>query len=137
MAGTGTRAAGTGDGRDEALSGPGVPAPLVAAGRAARRAVPPPLRGPARSAAREVLGAWRRSIQLRVVSATVVLGVLVVLAVGQFLLARITSQIVASRQEAVIAQSHEDFIGTRTAIVSKSGEANQNTYTRVHDIVNG
>jgi two-component system, OmpR family, sensor histidine kinase MtrB len=103
----------------------------------AERAVPQRLRGPLRLARTSLLGRWRRSIQLRVVSATVVLGVLVVLVVGQLLLQRITSQIIASRQEAVIAQSHEDFISTRTSIVSKSGEANPDTYTRVHDIVNG
>jgi two-component system, OmpR family, sensor histidine kinase MtrB len=103
----------------------------------ARRVLSTRLRRPLRLVRTTLLGRWRRSIQLRVVSATVVLGVLVVLVVGQLLLQRITNQIVASRQEAVIAQSHEDFIGTRTAIVTKSGEANQNTYTRVHDIVNG
>jgi two-component system sensor histidine kinase MtrB len=102
----------------------------------ARRAVPSRLRHPVRLARSSLLGRWRRSIQLRVVAATVVLGVLVVLVVGQLLLQRITAGIIASRQEAVIAQSHEDFIQTRTSVLSKSAGANVDTYTQVHDIVN-
>ena len=106
------------------------------AGPLARRAVPSRLRHPLQLARTSVLGRWRRSIQLRVVSATVVLGVIVVLVVGQLLLQRITAGVVASRQEQVIAQSHEDFINTRNGIVTPSGEANRDIYTRVHDIIN-
>src|SRR6185503_8879313 len=106
------------------------------AGPLVRRTVPSRLRHPLRLARTSLLGRWRRSIQLRVVSATVVLGVIVVLVVGQLLLQRITAGVVASRQEQVIAQSHEDFINTRNGIVTPSGEANRDIYTRVHDIIN-
>jgi two-component system, OmpR family, sensor histidine kinase MtrB len=105
----------------------------------ARWALPPRLRRLLRVARTSLLGRWRRSIQLRVVSATVVLGVLVVLVVGQLLLQRITTGIVASRQEAVIAQSHADFIKTRNSVsagLSNGARAKVDTYQQVRDIVN-
>jgi len=96
----------------------------------ARRVVPGRLRGPVRF----VLGQWRRSIQLRVVAATVALGVLVVLIVGQLLLQRITSGIIASRQEAVIAQSAQDFDQTRKDLTS--GGSEQKNGPTIRDVVN-
>src|SRR3954469_17811856 len=96
----------------------------------ARGVVPGRLRGPVRF----VLGQWRRSIQLRVVAATVALGVLVVLIVGQLLLQRITSGIIASRQEAVIAQSAQDFDQTRKDLTS--GGSEQKNGPTIRDVVN-
>src|SRR3954452_14136142 len=95
-----------------------------------RRVVPARLRGPVRF----VLGQWRRSIQIRVVAATVALGVLVVLIVGQLLLQRITSGIIASRQEAVIAQSAQDFDQTRKDLTS--GGSEQKNGPTIRDVVN-
>src|SRR3954453_22499695 len=96
----------------------------------ARRVVPGRLRGPGRF----VLGQWRRSIQLRVVAATVALGILVVLVVGQLLLQRITSGIIASRQEAVIAQSAQDFEQPRKDLTT--GGSEQTESNRLGDAVN-
>jgi two-component system sensor histidine kinase MtrB len=48
---------------------------------------------------------WRRSLLLRVVAATVALGLVVVLVVGQFLLQRISSGLVDSRMETAQAES--------------------------------
>jgi two-component system, OmpR family, sensor histidine kinase MtrB len=96
----------------------------------ARRVVPARLR----ALPRRVLGQWRRSMQLRVVAATVVLGIVVVLVVGQLLLQRITSGIIASRQEAVIAQSAQDFGQTRKDLTSGGGE--QKNAPTIRDAVN-
>ena len=84
----------------------------------ARLVVPAPLRRPVRLA----VGRWRRSMQLRVVATTVVLGIVVVLVVGQLLLQRITSGIIASRQEVVTTQSRQDFVQTRKDLTSGAGE---------------
>src|SRR5947209_11765524 len=96
----------------------------------ARRAVPAPLRRPLRLARTSLLGQWRRSIQLRVVAATVVLGILVVLVVGQLLLQRITSGIIASRQEAVVAQSAHDLNQAKSDLISGDRE------TSIRDVAN-
>src|SRR4051812_49665137 len=79
------------------------------------RVVPRALRASARLVVRGVVGRWRRSVQLRVVSATVVLGIVVVLVVGQSLLSRISDDIVSSRQRAVVGQSKLDFATPQTA----------------------
>jgi two-component system sensor histidine kinase MtrB len=86
--------------------------------------------GPLRRLLRLVLGQWRRSIQLRVVAATVVLGILVVLVVGQLLLQRITSGIIASRQEAVVAQSAHDLNQAKSDLISGDRE------TSIRDVAN-
>src|SRR4051812_39415561 len=112
--------------------------PVAAQGRAltdrprppARRAVPGRLRGPVGL----VLRQWRRSMQLRVVAATVLLGIVVVLVVGQLLLQRITSGIIASRQEAVIYQSTQDFTQTRKDLTSGGGE--QKNAPTILDVIN-
>jgi two-component system, OmpR family, sensor histidine kinase MtrB len=93
----------------------------------ARLVVPAPLRGPVRLA----VGRWRRSMQLRVVATTVVLGIVVVLVVGQLLLQRITSGIVASRQDVVTAQSRQDYGQTRKDLTSGGGE--QKNAPTIHD----
>jgi len=93
----------------------------------ARLVVPGPLRGPVRLA----VGRWRRSMQLRVVATTVVLGIVVVLVVGQLLLQRITSGIVASRQDVVTAQSRQDYGQTRKDLTSGGGE--QRNAPTIHD----
>src|SRR4051812_32887011 len=96
----------------------------------ARRVVPGRLRG----LMRLVLRQWRRSMQLRVVAATVLLGIVVVLVVGQLLLQRITSGIIASRQEAVIDQSAQDFTQTRKDLTSGGGE--QKNAPTILDVIN-
>src|SRR3954470_7098282 len=109
-----------------------VPGPRSAganAARAAGRVVPPSLRRPLRLAVGQVVGRWRRSVQLRVVSATVVLGIIVVLVVGQSLLERITSGIVNRRLDAVTSQSLADISETErnfsTATSETEGGQNQ------------
>ncbi|HYY11883.1 MAG TPA: MtrAB system histidine kinase MtrB, partial [Kineosporiaceae bacterium] len=82
------------------------------AGRAARRVVPRVLRGPLRFVLRQVVGRWRRSVQLRVVSTTVVLGLVVVLVVGQSLLQRIVATIVDGRVATVKSQALADIART-------------------------
>src|SRR5664279_1671542 len=64
-------------------------------------------RFPARARATARLGRirWRRSLLVRVVAATVALGLIVVLVVGQFLLQRISNGLVDSRMAAVQAES--------------------------------
>src|SRR3954470_1443109 len=109
-----------------------VPGPRSAganAARAAGRVVPPSLRRPLRLAVGQVVGRWRRSVQLRVVSATVVLGIVVVLVVGQSLLERITNGIVARRIEAVTSQSLADIARTEESLQQETREApgGQNT----------
>ncbi|HVN11943.1 MAG TPA: MtrAB system histidine kinase MtrB [Kineosporiaceae bacterium] len=106
------------------------------AGPPAWRALPSRLRRAAGFAQRSLLGRWRRSVQLRVVSATVVLGVLVVLVVGQVLLQRITTGIITSREEAVKAQSHQDFQTMETNITATPYEKGNDVDTRITDLVN-
>jgi two-component system sensor histidine kinase MtrB len=62
---------------------------------------------PARARATARLGRirWRRSLLVRVVAATVALGLIVVLVVGQFLLQRISNGLVDSRMAAVQSES--------------------------------
>ncbi len=80
-------------------------------------------------AAGQVVGRWRRSVQLRVVSTTVVLGIVVVLVVGQSLLERISSGIVSRRLEAVKSQSLSDLGGTEAKFLREAPETEgaQNT----------
>ncbi len=102
-----------------------VPGPRSAgatAAQAARRVVPRGLRRPLRLAAGQVLGRWRRSVQLRVVSATVALGIVVVLVVGQSLLERITSGIVNRRLEAVTSQSLADIARTEKSFQTATSD---------------
>ncbi|MGZ4604124.1 MAG: HAMP domain-containing protein, partial [Kineosporiaceae bacterium] len=106
------------------------------AGPLARRAVPSRLRRGVAFAQRSLLGRWRRSIQLRVVFATVLLGVLVVLVVGQVLLERITTGIIASREEAVKAQSHQDFQTIQDNITASRYEKGNDVGTKITDLVN-
>ncbi|MGZ4612991.1 MAG: MtrAB system histidine kinase MtrB [Kineosporiaceae bacterium] len=106
------------------------------AGPLARRAVPSRLRRAVAFAQRSLLGRWRRSIQLRVVFATVLLGVLVVLVVGQVLLERITTGIIASREEAVKAQSHQDFQTIQDNITASRYEKGNDVGTKITDLVN-
>jgi two-component system sensor histidine kinase MtrB len=58
-----------------------------------------------RASARVARMRWRRSLLLRVVAATVALGLVVVLVVGQFLLQRISTGLVESRMATVEAES--------------------------------
>jgi two-component system sensor histidine kinase MtrB len=102
---------------------------------AARRAVPGRLRAPARFVVRGVLGRWRRSIQLRVVSATVLLGVVVVLFVGQSLLSRITADIVSSRQRAVVAESQQDFNTTQEDFLNYTMSSRSALEQKIQDTV--
>ena len=111
------------------MSGAGPRTAGATAAQAARRVVPRRLRRPLRRAVREVVGRWRRSVQLRVVSATVVLGIVVVLVVGQSLLERITNGIVSRRIEAVTSQSLADIASTERSLQQEApvGEGGQNS----------
>jgi two-component system, OmpR family, sensor histidine kinase MtrB len=111
------------------MSEPGARSAGATAAHAARRVVPRGLRRPLRRAFGQVIGHWRRSVQLRVVSATVVLGIVVVLVVGQSLLERITSGIVARRIEAVTSQSLADIARTEDSLQQETREtgSGQNT----------
>jgi two-component system, OmpR family, sensor histidine kinase MtrB len=111
------------------MSGVGPRTAGAAAAQAARRVVPHGLRRPLRHAVGQVLGRWRRSVQLRVVSATVVLGIVVVLVVGQSLLERITNGIVARRIDAVTSQSLADIASTERSLQQETPvtEGGQNT----------
>jgi two-component system sensor histidine kinase MtrB len=93
---------------------PAAPAPADRAAPAAvaRRLLPRGLYRPLASAVRRVVGRWRRSVQLRVVSMTVVLGIVVVLVVGQSLLERIVNAIVTPRLDTVRAQAVADIATT-------------------------
>ena len=61
---------------------------------------------------RGVLARWRRSLQLRVVSATVLLSALVVLVLGSLLLDRVESGLIESKVQAALAEA---ATGNRTA----------------------
>src|SRR4051794_14313250 len=100
------------------------------------RVVPRALRASARLVVRGVVGRWRRSVQLRVVSATVVLGIVVVLVVGQSLLSRISDDIVSSRQRAVVGQSKLDFATTQTDYQSLSTSSRSDLESKIQDTVN-
>src|SRR5947199_10247750 len=78
-----------------------------AAPRAARVAVRLVLRP--RASLRLVRTRMRRSLLLRVVAATVALGLLVVLVVGQFLLQRISDGLVSSRLAFVTTDAKNDL----------------------------
>jgi two-component system sensor histidine kinase MtrB len=101
----------------------------------ASRVVPRALRAPVRLVVGGVLGRWRRSVQLRVVSATVVLGILVVLFVGQSLLSRIRDDIVSSRQKAVVAQSKQDFATTETYYLGLPTASRSDLDSKIQDTV--
>src|SRR4051794_28562964 len=105
------------------MSGAGARSAGATAAQAARRVVPGGLRRPLRRAFAQVVGRWRRSVQLRVVSATVVLGIVVVLVVGQSLLERITNGIVARRIDAVTSQSLADLAQTEKNLQQASSES--------------
>src|SRR3954451_3885528 len=105
------------------MSGAGARSAGATAAQAARRVVPGGLRRPLRRAFAQVVGRWRRSVQLRVVSATVVLGIVVVLVVGQSLLERITKGIVARRIDAVTSQSLADLAHTEKNLQRASSES--------------
>src|SRR3954447_21183113 len=102
----------------------------------ASRVVPRALLAPVRLLVNGVLGRWRRSVQLRVVSATVVLGILVVLVVGQSLLSRIRDDIVSSRQKAVVAQSKQDFATTESDYLSLPTASRSDLENKIQDTVN-
>jgi two-component system sensor histidine kinase MtrB len=104
------------------MSVPGPRSPGATAARAARRVVPRGLRRPLGLAGGQVVGRWRRSVQLRVVSTTVVLGIVVVLVVGQSLLERITSGIVNRRLDAVTSQSLADISETERNFSTATSE---------------
>ena len=104
-------------------------------GPVVRRSLPRALLAPVRFVVRSVLGRWRRSVQLRVVSATVVLGLIVVLVVGQSLLSRISDDIVSSRQRAVVGQSKLDFANTQTTYQSLVTSNRSDLDTKIQDTV--
>ena len=83
----------------------------------------------ARSAARPVLhvlgapfagiiGVWRRSLHLRVVSATVALCIVVLVVIAQFLLSRVTEGLLEAKQRSALDEAHsgqtdaEDYIAS-------------------------
>src|SRR5689334_19257931 len=110
------------------MSEPGARSAGATAAQAARRVVPRGIRRPVRRAFGQVVGRWRRSVHLRVVSATVVLGIVVVLVVGQSLLERITNGIVARRIDAVTSQSLADIARTEDSLQQETRTASgQNT----------
>jgi two-component system, OmpR family, sensor histidine kinase MtrB len=65
-----------------------------------------------------VIGAWRRSLHLRVVSATVVLCVVVLIVIAQFLLSRVTEGLLEAKQRSALDEAHsgqtdaEDYISS-------------------------
>jgi two-component system, OmpR family, sensor histidine kinase MtrB len=101
----------------------------------ARRVVPRAVRAPVRLVVSGVVGRWRRSVQLRVVSATVVLGLIVVLVVGQSLLSRISDDIVSSRQRAVVAQSKQDFAQAQTSFLNLPASSRSDLDSKIQDTV--
>src|SRR5690348_15570140 len=111
------------------MSEPGARSAGATAAQAARRVVPRGIRRPVRRAFGQVVGRWRRSVQLRVVSATVVLGIVVVLVVGQSLLERITNGIVARRIDAVTSQSLADIARTEASLQTETREVSNGENT--------
>jgi two-component system, OmpR family, sensor histidine kinase MtrB len=67
------------------------------------------------------LGAWRRSLHLRVVSATVALCVIVLIVIAQFLLSRVTEGLLDARQRSALDEAQsgqtdaEEFISSEKA----------------------
>ena len=74
-----------------------------------RRAVLNRLPGPVRALLRAVRSRWRRSLQLRVVAATVALGLVIVALVGQFVLVTISDGLVSSRVESLKSESLQSY----------------------------
>jgi len=74
-----------------------------------RRAVLNRLPGPVRAVLRAVRSRWRRSLQLRVVAATVALGLVIVALVGQFVLVTISDGLVSSRVESLKSESLQSY----------------------------
>lgn len=81
-----------------------------------------------------VLGHWRSSLQLRVVATTILLGVLVVTAVGSFLLARISDGLVESRRQGAENESAVVFSDADQFI--KSYQATNDPGQMASDLVN-
>ncbi len=86
------------------LRAPGRPAIALV-----RRIVPAALLRRRRVLVRVVRGRWRRSLQVRVVATTILLGLIVVTAVGSFLLTRISSGLVDSRRQSAENESAVAF----------------------------
>jgi two-component system, OmpR family, sensor histidine kinase MtrB len=63
---------------------------------------------------------WRRSLQLRVVATTLLLGLVVVLAVGNFLLVRITNGLIDSRRDTAEAESLQKTREAKDLIKAKN-----------------
>lgn len=76
---------------------------------------------------------WRRSLQVRVVATTVLLGLVVVFAVGNFLLAQISSGLVESRRKAAETESTVLFQQANQFV--KNYQPNADPGQLAHDLV--
>lgn len=86
------------------------------------------------AATRLVRRRWRRSLQFRVVATTVMLGLVVVFAVGNFLLAQISSGLVDSRRKA--AESESTVLFQQANQIIKNYQPNADPAQMARDLVN-
>jgi two-component system sensor histidine kinase MtrB len=86
------------------------------------------------AATRLVRRRWRRSLQIRVVATTVILGLVVVFAVGIFLLAQISSGLVDSRRKA--ADSESTVLFQQANQIIKNYQPNADPAQMASDLVN-
>ncbi len=96
-----------------------------------RRRLPPPLRTVLRAARAR----WRRSLQLRVVAATVALGLIVIVVVGQLVLKRISDGLVQARVESATAESAQLLRQARDAYDNKAFTDEQSFSIFLNDLV--
>jgi two-component system, OmpR family, sensor histidine kinase MtrB len=90
--------------------------------------------------ARRVLGRahtrWRRSIQVRVVTTTLVVSALVVALLGIFLMQQIANALLGAKERAALLQLDEGVTVAQGRLAA-SGSGSENTKTNLNDVVTG
>jgi two-component system, OmpR family, sensor histidine kinase MtrB len=95
-----------------------------------RRYAPTALAGGSR-----LLGPWRRSLQLRVVSITLVISSLLVLAFGYFVAKQITAGMVLAKREAAIRQVQDGMRTVQLQMSALSGTSDPELGSTVREVV--
>ncbi|MBK6871636.1 MAG: HAMP domain-containing histidine kinase [Kineosporiaceae bacterium] len=86
---------------------------------------------------RAIRGRWRRSLLLRVIAATVALGVVVLLVVGQLLLQAISDGLVDSARTAAQNDASQQVKNTLTSRADQTFDGGQEFRTWIRDTLNG
>ena len=93
----------------------------------ARFPVPVLVPGPVQGLLRHAVGAWRRSIQLRVVLSTVLLSALVVSLVGWALLRQITNGLVDGRVDVALEEAARSSTGVQESLTAATSDFDAST----------